>query len=234
MRYLFCHTGLGDMIIFNGLVREIIKDNIPTTIFVKHMYYDFFKEMYKDISEQLLQSITVANDGNDINEVAKIVVGKDSCILTGCLGSKWPGSDPRFDETCYKQANVDYNKRWDSFKYARNIEAEMNIFKKYRVVEKNYIFVHDDPLRNFVINRNLPTNYHIVNPNINLTKNIFNYRYLIENAAEVHCIDSCFRCMIETFDINKNLYYHQYARHPTGKLVVWNAPASRKNWIIYI
>lgn len=236
MRYLFHHPGLGDNIIFNGLVREVIKDSIPTTLFSKHMYYDFVKEMYKDIDDKLLIILGIDNV-HDVRDVSRIISGQPDVILTGLLGAGWPGTDSHFDETCYKQAKIDYNKKWESFKYERNIDAEMELFKKYNVKEKNYIFVHDDCSRNFIINKHLPTHLKIVTPEINYTSNIFNYRYLIENAAEVHCIDSCFRCMIENFDINENLYYHQYARHPQELFIGysgWNTPFSRKNWKVYI
>ena len=41
-----------------------------------------------------------------------------------------------------------------------------------------------------------------------LYKNIFLYRNLIENANEIHCIDSSFLHLVERVDTSAKLYYH--------------------------
>jgi hypothetical protein len=53
----------------------------------------------------------------------------------------------------------------------------------------------------------------IITPNKLLkNSNFFNYGYVLENAAEIHCIESSFAALIEILDIRVPKYVHRYAR----------------------
>ena len=38
---------------------------------------------------------------------------------------------------------------------------------------------------------------------------IFDYKKLIENATEIHCIDSSFKHLVESLNTNATLFYHK-------------------------
>ena len=43
--------------------------------------------------------------------------------------------------------------------------------------------------------------------------NIFSLLKIIEHASEIHCMDSCFKHIIDSMDIkHNNLFYHMYVR----------------------
>jgi hypothetical protein len=78
-----------------------------------------------------------------------------------------------------------------------------------------YAFVHDDASRGYVVDTSaiaLP----IVRNDI--TESIFHLGLLLERAAEVHCMESSIRCMIEFLDMKDcRLYYHNF-RYPDRPL----------------
>lgn len=90
----------------------------------------------------------------------------------------------------YRQAGIPYENRW---KY--KIRAHRGVIK-----EKKSIFVHDDASRGYVINVDGFRPY--------MTKNIFDWAYMIENADEVHCIESSFRLMIDFLNPKGKLFLH--------------------------
>ena len=44
---------------------------------------------------------------------------------------------------------------------------------------------------------------------------MFDYCYLIENAKEVHTIESSFQFMIDSLELNSENYAHRYPRYLT-------------------
>lgn len=119
----------------------------------------------------------------------------------------------KFDENFYLQAQVSFEKRWTEFKVPRNLKREKEIFRSYKCESKKYIFLHEDQSRGFIINRQLVNNeFKIVKPNTDHSNRFFDYIYLIEHAAEVHCVESSFAALIEGLQLNLPKTAHRYAR----------------------
>ena len=127
----------------------------------------------------------------------------------------------RFDEEFYKQAGVDFQKRWDDFYCPRDTDAEQRLFNKLCGIgtEGKYIFLHEDRSRNLIINRELiSSKLKVVSPipfNFHGHTNsypFFDYRYILENAAEIHCIESSFCAFVEGLKLKNKKYAHRYAR----------------------
>jgi hypothetical protein len=123
--------------------------------------------------------------------------------------------DKFFDKEFYKQLNIPFEKRWDDFYVERNLEREKKIFEKFGVKENEYVFIHDDGSRhflieeNYLINKNLP----IVRPELGLTENSFDYCYLMQNSKEAHFIDSSFRLIFDSLQLkNDNIFYHLHLK----------------------
>ena len=136
-----------------------------------------------------------------------------------------------FCEVFYRDANIDYEKRWDSFKYNRDLDAEQIINETNSKLD--YIFVHDDKKRNFCINERLLPNIDVYKPMHSLSEKvettIFDYVPLLEKAKEIHCMDSSFAIMIDHIPslMDKDKYIHRYVRKGTG-----GGPLYRNNWKI--
>jgi hypothetical protein len=119
-----------------------------------------------------------------------------------------------FDEQMYAQAGVDFDLRWKTFDPIRNHNKERQIFDSYGVNPGEYIFLHEDPTRYMVINRSLiQSKLKVVQPSPKYVKHsITDYMLLIENAAEVHTIESSFGALIDSMDITVPKFAHRYAR----------------------
>jgi hypothetical protein len=132
---------------------------------------------------------------------------------------------------------------WSKYTKATNwahgvyLQAKVNplyMYTKFKVVQdnsiqitpplKDYIFVHDDHERNRVINVN--TDMFVYKPHSKLidknneffqceNSNIFSYIWIIENAKEVHCMNSSYNWLIELMKLgnSKTNFFHLNVAH---------------------
>ena len=224
--YIYHHLGLGDHIICNGLVRYIISLAYANNyfLFAKKQYYVSVCSMYSDINN--LNIIEVDDD----KFVETFLCDKqDELIQIGFHHMSY--NKFKFDEDFYQQLNVPFNYRWELFKINRNKEKELELFKKYDITENNYIFLHDDSSRNYNINKDLIINENlkVITPIIDYTNNILDYCYILENAHELHFMDSSFRLLYDSLEDKKQLsFYHTYVRGKSNQ----NISNSKKQYII--
>lgn len=95
-----------------------------------------------------------------------------------------------FGEEFYRQAGLKYEDRW---KHSPSMQEGY-----YYLSEKHDIVVCDSPEYKINIDGYRP----------NGKKSIFHYINIIENAKEVHCIESSFKQLIEYLKPNGKLIYH--------------------------
>lgn len=205
MKYIYHHLGLGDHIICNGLVRSLIDPSEEYKMFVKEHNLTSVSFMYRDLSNL---SFIVGDDSYANHFINENNLSKNNLILAGF--TKHPDSK-EFDDNFYIQNNLPFENRWDNFYVERDIDREMFLFKKYDVKENEYVFIHDDEERNFIIDHGkvVNKNLKIIKPNKTLTENIFDYCYLMQNSLESHFIDSSFKLIFDSLQLRKtNLFYH--------------------------
>ena len=105
--------------------------------------------------------------------------------------------------------------RTDYFYVKRDEKEESELLEKLNPNNKPYIFVHDDPERGMVLDRLDPKDFHVIrNDN---TKNIFHFIKVLENAKEIHCMESSFKSLIDIYAKTADLYYHDLRGHPLGE-----------------
>lgn len=226
--YIYHHLGLGDHIISNGLVRSIYEKYNRTFLFSKPKNFLNIKRMFKDLDNlkiipfediQVRQFMEISPDNN------YVIAGHDEFwkIL------KNPGNTLKIDEIFYKLAEVPIKNKWDKFYIERAPEIEKEVLKYHGIKDGDeFIFLHDDSERK--IKKNIPAKK-IIKPSMNFS--LFDYMLLIEKAAEIHCINSAFFCLIDSSQIrdkkDKNLYLHEYARKDIGEE---STPITYNNWNI--
>jgi len=204
--YLYTHLGLGDIIICNGLIREVCKKYPHITIFCKPEYFLSVKYMLRDISNlEILKGndINIQNLLQNIPNTEKYYVGHHN--IQNFLNKY------TFDECFYRQIGLNFDKRWSSFYIERDIKEEEKVFNEL-APKTPYIFVHDDFQRNFALNNTYFDKTLTVfrPPKID---NIFLYCKIIEQASEIHCMDSCFKHIVDSLPIkHEKLFYHLYVR----------------------
>jgi hypothetical protein len=124
----------------------------------------------------------------------------------------WFGGPKTFDIGFYNSVNIPFDYRFSKFNFERDYENEKNIMEELNPNNEEYVFIHDDINRGFSIDRNkIRTDLKIIENNTKY--NFFNMIGIIENAKEVHLMQSSFKDLINSFTIDKpDFYYHTYVR----------------------
>ena len=168
-KYIYHHLGLGDHIICNGLIRNLINYDDKYFMFIKQHNLVSVKFMFRDLKN--IDYIVVEDDNSVTSFISDNKILKKDIIFIGF--GRHPLSK-EFDDSFYLQHGIEFKKRWSDFKLERDLESEISLFKKYNVVEGEYIFIHDDHSRNlhidesFIVNKTLPK----IRPLKNYTDNI--------------------------------------------------------------
>ena len=111
------------------------------------------------------------------------------------------------DMLFYKQMDIPYKIRHEGTFWKRNKLKENKLYNKL-IKSKKYAFIHDDPSRGFVIDDKVVSKGLSILRNSNKV-NILHYGKILENASEIHLMESSIRCMIESLKIKskKNNIY---------------------------
>ncbi len=230
MKIFRSHMGLGDHIICHAIVRHLAKDDI-VIVPVKRHYEASVKFMYSD--DPNIKVVPFADD-EDTNRYCNFMASQGlEVIWNGDLGPAhegWEGSSSHWDQKFYEQMNLDFRLRWDNFKLPKN-SFDWRILFDLRfpgVKAEDFIFLHSvtSTGKTKIHSHMLAGNKRIFIPDLSFTDNFFNYVGLMENASEIHCIDSSFLCLADSLDLKGTLHYHSYTKNTQG-------PTLRGKWIVH-
>ncbi len=215
---IYHHLGLGDHFICNGLVREWAAKYGRVSLFCKPHNLATVKQMYSDLDISFLV-------GDDCFANAMIPSFKNIDVLR--VGFDNLTSKESFDQQFYSLAQVDFAKRWTSFKVNRDKKKELDLIYQLNLPPK-FALLHEDQSRGYKIDRskiNLPI--------VRLEKKdgftMIDWLAVVELAAEVHVIDSSFLSLADQSDLKAKLYFHKYSRNA----LEWLTPTTKKHWTIY-
>lgn len=196
------HLGLGDHIVCNGLVREIYNKHASLNLYCKKQNLESVSFMYRDLPN--LEITTVDSDEDVVMEKNLLRVGfEHAYFYKNSLNITW-------DESFYKQCNIDFHKRWSSFFFLRDEDLEKKLFYKLNPDREPFSLIHSIGSDGFervdksLIRKDLKQ----IEIKKNHTGNIFDYSSLIESAQQVHCADSSFKHLIDSFSLKSQLFYH--------------------------
>tara|TARA_R110000851_G_C12995460_1_gene557797 strand:+ start:354 stop:1013 length:660 start_codon:yes stop_codon:yes gene_type:complete len=213
---LIQHIGLGDHIICNAITRKFAAESERIIIPVRVENIQSVDFMFRDV----LNYSSFPVDGWDSlkTEGEWFEDGGANVIWFGFNNP--PFNPDIFDQEFYRQAGMDIEEKWSGWKLTRDLTREFTQTGKY-------IFVHDDPDREFNIDtdrvrKDLP----IIRNTDRDTNNLFDLCSLIEGAEEVHCINSCVMNLIEHLKPKGDLIWHFYAR-PETTIMKLNQPWRR-------
>jgi hypothetical protein len=218
MKYIYHHLGLGDHIICNGLVRYYRDIYQKVTVFCKLHNFENVKYMYRD--DENIIVLPIGEDSDVLNYIQVNKLEKD--IIKIGFGHMGIGSS--FDESFYTGVNLPFEYRFSKFYFLRDSQKEDKAFSFVNSINEEYIFIHGNVDKN-KIRKDLKI---IDNP---LEFGIFDIIKIIENATEVHIMESSVKCLINSYAFNKPyFFYHQYVRGYDDYL---NSKGKNKFKIIY-
>ena len=214
MKKLFIHhhLGLGDHLDCNGMVRYILEkgDMDRVCVFSKSNYFDMIDYMYRETEDIEVIKISKEDEYGDV----KRVVDENGGRLLVVGHQYYPGKQAELSqnkncwEFFYEQIQDPYSVRYEYFHVERDEEEEQRVFDKLNPDNEPYIFIHEDADRGFLLNRE-----HFIDKNLkvienDVTENIFHFTKILEDAQEIHCMESSFKTLIDFYCKQDNIFYH--------------------------
>jgi hypothetical protein len=200
--YLYHHLGLGDHISCHGIVRDYCQKYENVFLFVKDHNYKNVKFMYSDLKNL---HFLVGDDSFAVKYIETNKIEKNVIYIGFKLNTY-----ENFELQFYKMANVPIENKYKKFFLKRDLEKEIALFNSLNLKKNNYIFLHDG---GFNIRKELlDPNLRIIKPE---THDFFDWMYTIENAKQIHVIDSAFICLVDCMRLDDSieLYNHRYVRN---------------------
>lgn len=207
------HLGLGDAFIMNAMIRALAEKRESITFPMKHQNIPTAKLLWSDVPNITLLPV---DDDCEADSLAANYDGEK--LMLGFYGKNWNDGKPGWDKIFYEQAGVPFEDRWNKFKIGT---VPPN---NHRTVHP-FALIHEDIERGFVI----PNSRKPDMPSVHIwpSPNLLDFLWMIENAEELHLIDSSVACLADSITTKaKKLVLHLYAR-PNAK-----PPSYKKPWII--
>ena len=186
------HLGMGDMFICNGLIRKVVKEDKYEKYYVicKEKNFKTIEAMYSD--DDKISVISIKGE-NEYREVHNLGLSPNNLRV----GHEHLNPNIRFDESFYVQLNLTIEDKWKEFKLNRDIDEEERVYNQLvSMPNEEYIFVHDESSLGKV-DLKIESKMKIIKPRLGITDNMINFLKVIENAKEIHCVDSSFLSMID-------------------------------------
>ena len=242
-----------------------VKDNGNLHIFVPASYKDTISFMYRDEPKIKIITIDVGKKVhriagrrtekivkkevkktfNEVNKYFQSISDKNYKYIRISFDYYWPtyylNPDKNAPWTCdmifYKQMNIPYESRYTKCYWQRNMTEEERAFNELvQDKSKPFAFVHDEPQRGFIIEKeNISSNLQIIRNSPN--ENLFNFGLILERASEIHVMESSFRNMLETLDTsNAKHYFYKFSHVPWGVLPYYHKEkniyiGTSKSWV---
>jgi hypothetical protein len=223
--FIYHHLGLGDHISCHGIVRHYCGLWENVFLFVKPQNLKNIQYMYNDIKNlnflvgEDIQAITYLRKYNPPD-----VLYVGAVTINGYDASKLTAENGNFEEQFYKMAEIPFEYKYSKFFINRDLNKEKELFDSLNLKPQEYAFVHsggNELKEEFFENSNIRR----VSPD---THDFFDWIYVIENAKEIHCMDSSFLCLIDCLNLDKSipLFNHRYVRGYPDFIKI----GGNKNW----
>jgi hypothetical protein len=230
--FILPHQGLGDQLVLCQYVKEFIPKYKNVVLVIKNCCKDSLQHLYSDESNLIFYEI------NDDKEISPNYGYPEKDSLLSLLQqlnfdkhfhyshalepiAEFKTVFWTFPEIFYKEFGLDPSLRYN-FTVKRNHDAELKLYNKLvEKIGKDYIVIHDDKERNFVMRNkpsDLPKFYIGLGTKSELdylkSSNIFDYLLLLEKAQEIHIFDSFLALLIDLLNLScqGKIIFHTYLR----------------------
>lgn len=221
------HLGLGDHFVCNGLVNHLAEQYDTIYVPSKRQYYETVRCLYSD--EPKIRVFIVDDEFRDVEHLRRAVncpilrVGFERCDRR------------RFDVSFYDQLRISFELRYAKFRLPRQLPQEDDVYAAL-APNGDYCLVHNEGSRGtytLKVNTDLPVVY-ITKERVRQGepfRNLLNYRKLIENAAEIHCINSSVIHLVDSLDPRASLFFHPVPKVNFSIRERWTTVQYRVPWV---
>lgn len=227
---ILTHLGFGDHLLCNSIIRYYANVSPYVATVTKQKNAMNVARMFGDLKN--VRILQVEDDSNISPNIKQYGDNGSTELRKKLMDNKYKllalgfhKQIVRFDDTqffiqqLYKDALLDGMLPKSMFSINRSLDIETHIYKRYGDKQK-YIVIHDSPERNFRIDRSkIVTDLPVFDMSSETFKqySMFDLITLIDNAAEVHVVDSCFLWIIELQNICVGRrFFHEYVRNSFG------------------
>jgi hypothetical protein len=165
----------------------------------------------------------------DLQDCDFLGIGGHDNIRKDNYKNKFRCIDNCFVKGFYESYNIPYIERINSFNIVRNYELEEDIYNNFiEKYENEYILYHE-------VIENYDTNTKIINLN-QISSVYFDYIKVLENAIEIHLLDSSWAAICYLLDAkyklfqNRNIPIYLYAKRGYSQMFI--DPVKLDNWTI--
>jgi hypothetical protein len=199
------HLGLGDHFVCNGLVNFISRHQTDTIdLICKKHNFPTVECLYSENDK--INVVPLEFNGDEISKIDEYGKIQNKSILR--IGFYY--CDPtNWDKSFYKQVGIDFIERYRFFKLPKLQSGSL-----LPLPDKKFIFVHNQS-SDGIFDLKIESNLDKILVKKEDTNNLLSYINLIENAEEIHCINSSLFHLIDSMsNITNKLYYHNIRKHP--------------------
>ena len=166
--------------------------------------------MYRDIDN--LEIFDFATEPEIVNFIQRNNL-HNSLIRTGFEKLDFYLDRMTFDQAFYEMIDLDFQIRFDEYYFQRDEEREDLVCKTLNPNDEKYIFYMDAPERGYEIDmRKVGQDYKIIRNDSQFL--MFDYIKLLENAEEIHTMQTGFLDLINSYKMNKpKIHLHKYVRN---------------------
>lgn len=194
------HLGMGDHFVCNGLVNYLSQKYDSIYLACKKSNFNTINFLYSDNYKVNLLSIGDSEhlDVKYFSEFMNIPVLRVGFEF--CDRSEW-------NTSFYAQLGIDFSVRYDMFHIPDSLPNEEEIYQLFS--KDKYCLVHRESSEskyNLKIDTELPIVE--IEKTTDPYGNLLNYRKLIQNAEEIHCVNSSVFHLVDSIDTNADLIYH--------------------------
>ena len=226
---LLTHLGLGDQIICAGMIPKLLEKYDHVFYPTKIRNFGSMVRLFDHVDDV---SFPKVKDDTEISPDSRITIPVDTEFLRTGFWTNYgvtqiAANHKPFLKVIYEQTGLDPETSWSHFPLRRD-DSEENALREKLNLEKDerYIFAHtDSPHPDSQLTHEerpdlFPKDVRVIRPNPEISQTIFEYCSVIENAEEVHCIDSSFALLADRLDLSKvkRKSIHRYARIESQKM----------------
>lgn len=235
-------VGLGDAFVMNAIVHHYAR--ISGTLYypAKGEFYETLKCLYQDhpnievwrfYNPDQIKTFLDTNPG--LTRLTSMPLVTTELHRTGCdveyIQIHWP-------QQIYENFDIPFKMRYLDFHMPKDIPGTQELYEKLTEGEKDYVIFHryssSHPigiplnLKAFRAARGLP-DLKIIEIQEGQTDNMLQYKTLIENAKEIHCIPSSFFNLVDSMHTNAQLWFHDIRKNSLMKV---NSRWNGNKWAI--